>query len=772
MDEQERQKRLERDALEQGRREYREAVAARRPSQSSSGIDLLSSSLESLATAIAQQQAAIGKGKGKLPSFAVPLISLDPEKLALLTLGSMFDKIVAKGRDPTGLLPTRTELAEVVGGRCRLERYFDKTAGRARDACRELRMRNVHPHHARSRARKQVAFLDRGDWPFDRQWSVGLILVMLAVKHATIASAPVFRVVERRERRENRRRGVYFASIKSVGLSVEAIRWLGARDRSLLKSLVSPLRRPMVVQPRPWTSPRDGGYLTERMNLVKRRSPTIRSALAHADLSRVFAAVNALQDTAWRISEPVYREMEQAWMSGYELPGLHDESVPPDFPRIEGCKTLINEERLYFPYQLDHRGRVYPVPQTFHPQSDDAGRALIEFARGKPLGERGAYWLAVHLANLCGKDKAPFEERIKWVNAHTEEILAFAREPSPDHSFWKDEDVDKPWSLLAACKEWVQYISTGPSFESHLAIVMDGTCNGLQHLSAMARDAEVGKATNLLPTERPSDIYQKVADEVSSRMRSAASNGDEAARLWLGKVTRKLVKQPTMTTPYAVELDGIRQQIWIRLKEDKCDEKKLMTWESTMYLAHHIKKAVDKVVPNARAIKEWLQEVSRCLAKRNTGLKWTLPSGFVAVHEERVPQMREIRVSRWAIRVADDSGAVRIDGGAQRRSVTANFVHSFDAAHLMLTIGRLSTQRLGDFVVIHDGYGVHACDVDAMNRALREEFVAIYREPVLNRFIEEQRRANPRAVLPGPDEYVSLGDLQIEDVVNSDYFFC
>jgi len=602
-----------------------------------------------------------------------------------------------------------------------------------------------------------------------------LILVLLAVEHATIGTAPIFQVVETRERREKKSRGVYFVSIKCIGLTSAAVDWLDNREQSVLGSLVSPIHRPMIVQPRHWNALRDGGYLTERIDLVKRRSPSILSALAKADLSRVLKSVNALQDTAWRINEFIYGKMQEARTSGFALPGLPlrrpDESLPPDLTRLEVCKRLVDEEHLYFPYQLDHRGRVYPVPQSCNPQSDDAGRALLRFARGKPLGKTGAYWLAVHLANLCGKDKTSFEERIQWVNTHNRELLAFAAEPLPSHPFWTDKDVDKPWTLLAACREWEQYSLIGPSFESHLPIIMDGTCNGLQHLSAMARDAECGRATNVSPTRTPSDIYRDVKEEVANRIQSAASTGDEAARLWLGKVTRKLVKQPTMTTPYAVELDGIREQIWNRLKADGCDDKELMTWKNTMYLARHIQTAVKKLIPAAEAIKKWLQEVSRIIAKRNAGLSWTLPSGFVAVHEERVPRMREIRVYRWAISVADDRGSSRIDRVAQGRSVTANFVHSFDAAHLMLTINRLS-ETLGDFAMIHDGYGVHACDVDTMNRALREEFVAIYREPVLHRFIEEQRRAHAGVVLPEVEDYLSLGDLDVESVVNSSYFFC
>jgi len=56
-----------------------------------------------------------------------------------------------------------------------------------------------------------------------------------------------------------------------------------------------------------------------------------------------------------------------------------------------------------------------------------------------------------------------------------------------------------------------------------------------------------------------------------------------------------------------------------------------------------------------------------------------------------------------------------------------------------------------------------------MNRVLREEFVNIYQEPVLERLWEEQRRANPHVRLPDPP---ATGNLDISAVLNSEYFFC
>lgn len=63
---------------------------------------------------------------------------------------------------------------------------------------------------------------------------------------------------------------------------------------------------------------------------------------------------------------------------------------------------MKNTERFYYPYNMDFRGRVYPIPAHLNHIGSDMGRGLLVFADGKPLGARGFYWLQVHLANLSG----------------------------------------------------------------------------------------------------------------------------------------------------------------------------------------------------------------------------------------------------------------------------------------------------------------------------------------------------------------------------------
>ena len=88
----------------------------------------------------------------------------------------------------------------------------------------------------------------------------------------------------------------------------------------------------------------------------------------------------------------------------------------------------------------------------------------------------------------------------------------------------------------------------------------------------------------------------------------------------------------------------------------------------------------------------------------------------------------------------------------------------------MLTINALRKQKLQHFAVVHDSYAVHACDVDKLNKSLRETFVSIYQRNVLEDFWEEQKRANDMLDLNRPPRF--QGKLEIAKVRDSLYFFC
>jgi len=174
------------------------------------------------------------------------------------------------------------------------------------------------------------------------------------------------------------------------------------------------------------------------------------------------------------------------------------------------AEEFRGDRAIYYPHSVDFRGRLYPVPMTgLSPQGPDLDRGLLTFAQGKPLGtQEAADWLAIHGANTYGIDKVSFADRLEWVDQHREDILAVARDPLQPGplAFWS-ASPDK-WQFLAFCFEWAGYLKDGLGYVSSLPVTVDGSCNGIQHFSAMLRDRAGGAAVNLVPGEKPADLYQ------------------------------------------------------------------------------------------------------------------------------------------------------------------------------------------------------------------------------------------------------------------------
>jgi len=175
-------------------------------------------------------------------------------------------------------------------------------------------------------------------------------------------------------------------------------------------------------------------------------------------------------------------------------------------------------ENIYFVWQMDFRGRVYPVQTLLNPQGSDFVKALLVFDKEKEL--KNIDWFKIHGANLFGKDKVPFEERIKWVNENEDEILSV----SEGSEFWME--ADEPFEFYQFCLEYAKYKKDPNNFKTALPIAVDGSNNGLQHISTMLRDKKTAKRVNVLPTDRVNDVYMDVLDEFLSLLRNDAIEED------------------------------------------------------------------------------------------------------------------------------------------------------------------------------------------------------------------------------------------------------
>jgi len=595
------------------------------------------------------------------------------------------------------------------------------------------------------------------------------------------------------------------------------------RDNNLRLEAERPVNLPMLVPPRAWINPTTGGYLTERLrkNLVRGVRNETRDDIFSVEMPEVYAAVNKVQATKWRINTAVYDLMQGRWdaQDWREIGGmptaedeplperpdiidrkLHPDKMPPDMhaafiewkqraAEIHGLNAkmrsrrvslltklsiaadLRDVEQFYFPHSLDFRGRVYSMTSELSPQADDYGKALLEFAEGKPLGETGGYWLAVHIANLFGEDKMSFDDRVTWVVNNTDALMDSAMNPLDGQQFWMD--ADDPWSALAACFEWTGFQIEGPDYVSHLPIAMDGSCSGIQHFSAMLRDAEGGRAVNLRHTEVPSDIYTEVLTVTKGLL---AENQEPLAKVWMDKIDRKIVKRPCMTFAYSVTSIGIRDQIASEMRK-KTNGQYLSgheNWQAAAFLAPIVEEAIRDVVKRAAEAMDWLKLIAKQHTDNALPTTWMTPLGFPVVQPYRRAKGKKFEVMFAGIRthVTLTIESHNIDGRKQQLSVAPNFVHSLDATHLMMVVNRLAGEEVTrSYAMIHDSFGVHACDVDELHFIIRDEFIKLYSEDILTETYRSTLLALPGEKWPDVPTPPEPGDLNLEEVRDADFFF-
>ncbi|MEY9719305.1 DNA-directed RNA polymerase [Sinorhizobium fredii] len=597
---------------------------------------------------------------------------------------------------------------------------------------------------------------------------------------------------------------------------------------------------PTVVPPKDWTSLVGGGYYTNAtrpLELVRKCHPEQRKLLQRAHLGAVYSGLNAMQRTAWRINPGILRVMEAIVVAKSDIGGLipgrdldlpdrpddidtnpdalrewkwkardvHTANIQLRRDRLQQAQLLSladrfrDEPAIYFPHTLDFRGRAYPVPQILHPQGSDNVKALLMFAEGKPLGADGERWLAIHGANTYGVDKVSFDKRLAWVKENQHHIWASAMDPI-GYLWWTE--ADKPWCFLAFCFEWQDYCLNPEAFVSHIPIALDGSCNGLQHFSAMLRDPVGGAAVNLLPAENPQDIYQVVADEVIAALRSIRPSdgmipeeleeedgkkkkkGPTRAQIerWSHEwshfgIDRKITKRPVMVLPYGGTprscVKYVEAEVLSRIDKGQSHNLGDELKPAIGFLSGVVWQSIGDVVIAAKDAMGWLQKAARTVAKENLPIHWTTPSGFVAFQAYTDMKVRQIetKIGGTIVKPAVFEATDKINRSKQATSISPNFVHSLDAASMILTVDQLAAEGVSSFAMIHDSYGTHACDTSALAARLREVFIRMYETDPLTSFRDELVATTGL----DPDEDLEplpkKGSLNLWAIQDSDFFF-
>lgn len=809
MDIYERQMKLEEESIGLGiaryKKELEKAVEGNREADLPPGLGLVHRMIDPMSTAMHLWIADVGGSRsvGKMKSTVMYLSQFDPDMLAVVTAREVINGISMQRR----LQKVAMNITAILSDELEYEEMRTEAPGLYKTILKQTKTSSSYRHKRTVMllAKRRIG-LPSASLSVQERLKIGLLLIE-KLKETT----GFFQILNVRKSKTK--------TFKVMRAEPSVLHWLERAHDGC--QVMNPVYLPMLVQPVDWTSPHSGGYLNpvaSRVKLFKVSNSNYIEELCHSDLQRVYDAVNALQRTPWRINRAVYDVMSTVWDEGGSLGGLpprENEPLPARHPimdavsdsvekterirqwkrdaskiheanaRLESkriragqklnvAQRFLDEDQIFFPWTLDWRGRAYPVPGYVNPQADDSGKALLQFAEGKPLGDSGAFWLAVHIANLFGVDKCSFGDRVAWVEEHSDALMDSATFPLDGQRFWTK--ADKPYCALAACFEWLGYKLQGNGYVSHLPIAMDGSCNGLQNFSAMLLDAVGGKAVNLVPSSKPQDIYEEVAEAVRAKL---MVEDNPLAALWHGKVTRPLVKRPVMTLPYGATKIGMRDQLLDHLKkvkeEGRTEELPDVEdpFKACMYLAGVIYDTIGEVVIAARQAMDWLQEAARVAARDGLPVRWTTPIGLpvLQMYHRTATKTVSVELGRIRHRLQMGVSSNDIDKRRQAQGIAPNFVHSLDASHMMLTTLRCVEDGIKSFAMIHDSYGVLAGDCERMYSHLRGAFVDMYSADVLGTFeaeLREQMEEERQAELP---PLPAIGELDLDGVYDSQYFF-
>lgn len=810
-----RQIELEEEMFGKGIERYRKEVASLEESGSASSmrpaVRLMKQAIDPVSKAITTFIEGVYESKrGRRAIAAVYLKDMDPDVVAFLTLKVIFDSLTKD--------MMLQSCATVIGMRLNDEQTYsafsDQHPGYFNHISRE---QTSHSRHRRTAIKHAAKRLDvhSSHWPVSDQLHVGTKLLEIVMEETGLIEIDN-RVVAKNDTR------LYVVPTQAT------MKWI--EECHQFCEVLSPVYLPCIIPPKPWTGSLDGGYHTNAYGptpFVKRgegmhHKNYLEELNNHWDqMEPVWRSVNAMQATAWGINPDVLQVAREVWDAGTGvagLPLLNDMEIPSaPIPagarkedltaeqkasfvewkraatamytsniklrskRLQQAKIIatasrfVDEEAIYFPYQLDFRGRVYAIPSFLSPQGNDLAKGLLRFGEGKPIATgEAAGWLAVHGANCYGYDKAALADRIQWVLDNEETILRVATHPH-EETFWMR--ADSPFCFLAFCFEWAGWHSEGYDFVSHLPIAMDASCSGLQHFSAMLRDPVGGSAVNLTPSEAKQDIYQKVADAVILKLQEDDS---VIANKWLSfGINRKTTKRSVMVLPYGGTYRSCAAYVeeWFNDMTteggaldpfDDDDEYKA----ARKLLTGYVWSSMGDTVIAAREAMSWLKKSAGCLAKEQTPIHWQTPAGFLVmqaypeVEHQRVKTKFGDSIMKLSLRHETDILSRR----RQSQAIAPNFVHSMDASHMFLTVDLALDNGVQTFAMIHDSFGTHACDTQMLAACIRESFVAMYEDnDVLQQFADQ--------VTPILSEGNSLpdlparGDLDLSGVRDSTFFF-
>ena len=415
---------------------------------------------------------------------------------------------------------------------------------------------------------------------------------------------------------------------------------------------------------------------------------------------------------------------------------IQDKNIINTNKIIYDLTTLYKHFEFYIPLYIDWRSRIYCYSNYLSYQGTSLAKTLIINSNKTIINKTGFIGVQLYASELYGHKMKSNKKKIEWFNNNYDKIVNL------DIEFIKNAvNIIEFYNL---CLNMNIY-NKDNNVPLGLNIHFDATCSGIQHISCLLEDVDLGLNVNINDTsnsEDPKDIYTFLINPILDKIKLFVKSNKEYYNFLNLKIDRSFIKKIVMTIPYSVTIYGIKEQICslgtkIIMKNTKkiyyefnsisndlikLDHSELLT------LAKLIRTIILEYYPNLKLLFSYYGKMTALLIKLNLPILWSTPNGMITQsylkHKEEIFTYQLNRKKHKFVLIERIKPNI-LDTVKSRQGIVPNVIHSMDSSHLNLIVKEFIKKELF-ILTIHDCFIINPNDFLFLFNSVRDKFIEIY----------------------------------------------
>jgi DNA-directed RNA polymerase len=367
--------------------------------------------------------------------------------------------------------------------------------------------------------------------------------------------------------------------------------------------------------------------------------------------------------------------------------------------------------------------------------------------------------------------------------------VSFAEKLAADHEWVAKEPLaagamaawtgcSEPWVYLATLRQFHEIFTWKTRTDTDVPNGRDASSSGLQLMGSLLRDEKSMAFTNVIPGDKPADLYAEVArhsqalleneqwlkEQLEKRHKSAEKKAEKFGKPLKTEnitfnldpkehVNRKTTKRAVMTDSYNASVRSKAEYVSEELMSLEAELGRKVTLAEKAIVTSAIIQGQAQAFPVCVIIKQFCKDIVLDVIGRQekTAITWTTPCGSKLSQKYNKKQIKQIQtyamggttikhskrsnseVNGDAIWLTLQVDSDEIDGARHTSAFSPNLHHSYDAYISQQTILGMGDKPVG---AIHDCWCGRAGETQELVDCAKRAFLKLVTSDVLERLVE------------------------------------